>query len=203
MMLPLSCLLALAALVLAAPLAAGPATAQEAGAQRGKGGDPGGDRGFVALGPGEGRRVDLDNIGIFNVTKLGGGELGSGFDVVETMVAPQAGPPVHIHNSFDEAFYVLDGTFRVRLGEETVDAPEGAFVYIPRGVPHTWMNTGELPGRLLSLGTPASLETFLLDLSEAIAEPEADRAAAMAKAYARQDTDVVGPPMRSSEGGDR
>jgi len=155
---------------------------------------------YIVLAPGEGRRADLASVGIFNTTKLGSGELGSTFDVMETEVAPNAGPPAHVHNAFDEAFYVLEGDFRIRIREETIDAPAGSFVFIPRGVPHTWTNTGERPARVLSLGAPASLEAFLVDLGAATQKPEAERWDAMLDAYARHATDVVGPPLRDGAG---
>lgn len=180
---------ALAALMAAAPAAAhDPQEAAESA------------KGYIVLAPGEGRRADLARVGILNTTKLGGGELGATFDVMETEVAPDAGPPLHVHNAFDEAFYVLEGAFRIRIADETVDAAPGAFVFIPRGVPHTWTNTGDTPARFLSLGAPASLETFLVDLGEATGRPEAERWEAMLRAYARHATDVVGPPLREGAG---
>lgn len=181
-------------LAIVATLIAVPAAADDAPTQRGGAGE------YIVLTPGEGRRADLASVGIFNTTKLGSGELGSTFDVMETEVAPDAGPPLHVHNDFDEAFYVLEGDFRIRIEGETIDAPPGSFVYIPRGVPHSWTNTGERPARVLSLGAPASLETFLTDLGAATQKPESERWEAMLDAYARHATDVVGPPLREGAG---
>lgn len=157
---------------------------------------------YIVLKPGEGRSADLASVGIFNTTKLGNGELGSTFDVMETEVAPNAGPPRHVHRTFDEAFYVLEGDFRIAIADATFDAPPGSFVYIPRGVAHTWTNTGDRPARVLSLGTPASLEGFLTDLGAASAETGDARWEAMLDAYAVHATDVVGPPLRDGAGPD-
>jgi len=50
-----------------------------------------------------------------------------------------SGPPqVHVHDEDDEAWHVLEGTLRFRLGERTVDAGAGATVFVPARVPHTY-----------------------------------------------------------------
>src|SRR5712672_1472389 len=46
--------------------------------------------------------------------------------------------PPHLHRSDDEAWYVLEGTLCMRLGNEIVEARAGAAVFIPRGTPHTY-----------------------------------------------------------------
>jgi mannose-6-phosphate isomerase-like protein (cupin superfamily) len=54
--------------------------------------------------------------------------------------------PLHLHRTDDEAWYVLEGNLRVRMGNEEVEASPGAAVLVPRGTPHTYCNAG--PGRL-------------------------------------------------------
>ena len=46
--------------------------------------------------------------------------------------------PLHAHDTDDEAWYVLDGTLRFRLGDATVRATTGGAVIAPRGTPHTY-----------------------------------------------------------------
>ena len=48
--------------------------------------------------------------------------------------------PMHIHHSDDEAWYVLEGSLRFRLGEETVEAGPGEAVLAPKGTPHAYGN---------------------------------------------------------------
>lgn len=48
--------------------------------------------------------------------------------------------PPHLHRCDDEAWYVLEGTLRVRVGEEIVEARAGSGVFVPRGVVHTYWN---------------------------------------------------------------
>jgi mannose-6-phosphate isomerase-like protein (cupin superfamily) len=45
--------------------------------------------------------------------------------LLENLTAPGGGPPPHIHTREDEFFYVLDGTFDIRIGDD-VHAVVGA-----------------------------------------------------------------------------
>src|SRR3954452_14464688 len=59
---------------------------------------------------------------------------GGGFD------PPRLMAPLFVHHEDDEAWYVLDGRLRFRLGDDEVEAKPGAAVFAPRGVPHTYWN---------------------------------------------------------------
>jgi mannose-6-phosphate isomerase-like protein (cupin superfamily) len=61
--------------------------------------------------------------------------------------------PPHLHRSDDEAWYVLEGALRVRVGKEVVEAGAGAAVFVPRGTPHTYWNPGPDPARYLLVMT--------------------------------------------------
>lgn len=54
--------------------------------------------------------------------------------------------PLHLHEE-DEAWYVLDGTLRVRVGEEEVEVRAGGAVVVPGGTPHTYYNPCPEPAR--------------------------------------------------------
>src|SRR5687767_7028433 len=94
----------------------------------------------IVLGPGEGRRIR-----VFDATltvKAGGDQTGGAFDAIELHSPPGEGPPLHLHRRHEEAFYILDGEFTFRKGEELVRLGPGGFLYVPRGTPHTYRNTG-------------------------------------------------------------
>jgi mannose-6-phosphate isomerase-like protein (cupin superfamily) len=57
--------------------------------------------------------------------------------------------PLHLHRRDDEAWYVLEGTLRIRVGEQVVEAQAGAAVFVPRGTAHTYWNPGPGPLRYL------------------------------------------------------
>jgi len=61
--------------------------------------------------------------------------------------------PLHLHHDDDEAWYVLQGTLRIRKGDEEVEAKAGAAVFVPRGTPHTYWNPSSEPVHYLLVMT--------------------------------------------------
>jgi quercetin dioxygenase-like cupin family protein len=151
-----------------------------------------------ALAPGEG--VSVENpVGGRLTFKAMAATTGGAMTAVETIAAPGEGPPLHVHRDQDETIYILEGRFMVKLADELVCAPAGSFVFAPRGMPHTWQNISDAPGRFFATVTPAavSFEQFFLRYSQL---PARDRGA---EAFARlaQQThafEVVGPPLAAS-----
>ena len=94
----------------------------------------------VYLGPGEGPQLRVPGHPLV-VPKLVGGDTGGAYSLLEVLITGE-GPPQHIHNAEDEAFYVLEGEVNVLRGEETLHAVTGAFVLIPKGTAHTIWNAG-------------------------------------------------------------
>ena len=45
---------------------------------------------------------------------------------------------LHVHYEDDEAWHVLEGTMRFRFADREIEAPAGATVFVPAGVPHTY-----------------------------------------------------------------
>jgi mannose-6-phosphate isomerase-like protein (cupin superfamily) len=61
--------------------------------------------------------------------------------------------PLHVHHGDDEAWYVLEGSLIVQVGEEEVEARAGGGVLVPRGTAHTYWNPGSEPARYLLIMT--------------------------------------------------
>jgi len=66
---------------------------------------------------------------------------------------PRLIAPLHVHFNDDEAWYVLEGTLRLRRGDEEVEASAGAAVFVARGTPHTYWNPDAKPLRYLLVMT--------------------------------------------------
>ena len=103
--------------------------------------------------------------------------------LVETSIPPGHSPPLHLHREEDEAFYVLSGTVDFVCGDERFRSTAGAFVYLPRDVPHGFLGVGDEPARVLVVVVPAGLE-------EAFAAP-----GRFEKVMQRRRVEVVGPPL--------
>src|SRR3954471_17916635 len=89
----------------------------------------------VVLGSGEGTTIQGPAGGPLTF-KARGEQTGGSLTALENVIAPGDGPPLHTHAHEDEAWYVIAGTLRFRLGETLSEAPAGSFVFVPRGTPH-------------------------------------------------------------------
>ena len=67
---------------------------------------------------------------------------------------PRLIAPLHVHHRDDEAWYVLEGTLHVRVGDDEVVARAGSSVLVPRGAPHTYWNPDTTRTRYLLVMTP-------------------------------------------------
>ena len=76
----------------------------------------------TAVGPGQGATLQ-GPVGGPLTFKVRGEQTGGALCVLENVVAPGEGPPLHTHAREDESWYVLDGDLRFRLDEEIVSAP--------------------------------------------------------------------------------
>ena len=70
------------------------------------------------------------------------------------VVSVTRGAP-HLHTGYDEVYYVLGGSGRVTLGEETVAVRPGAVVVVPAGLAHSVEADGDEPLEFIIFGTPA------------------------------------------------
>ena len=99
--------------------------------------------------------------------KATGEETDNLYSIVEILEPEGARAPLHLHRKEDEAFYVLEGEVTFQIGEETIKARPGSFVFGPKDVPHAYtVDSG--PARLLFLLSPPGFESFV----EAISKPD-------------------------------
>ena len=111
-----------------------------------------------SLAAGEGERIWIT--GDTMTLKATAESSDGGLTLVENLTAPGGGPPPHIHVSDDEFFYVLEGTFDIRIGDEVHSLEAGGFAYVRSGTVHNFRNTGETPSRILVGFTPGGIDGF-------------------------------------------
>jgi len=104
-----------------------------------------------------------------------GAQTNGAYFIMEAIIPPGGGPPLHIHHREHESFYLLDGTLEIMLGEKKVDATTGDFVQIPRGSVHAFQNAGNTTARMLLFFSPAGMDKYF----EEVLEPVQDRSAAI------------------------
>lgn len=140
--------------------------------------------------PGDGERIE-NPLGGEIVFKARGTQTDKALTIFEAANTPGQGPPLHVHALLDEVIYVIDGKIRVRLEDRVERASAGAYVFIPRGTPHTWSVTGDVTARMLILVAPAGLEEFFANTASAGGGQAVD-------AFSRfggDDLTVVGEPL--------
>ena len=111
--------------------------------------------------------------------------------VIEEIVPPGVGAPLHRHSREDEISYVIEGSFRIWRGDEVIDVGTGGVALLPRGQAHTFQNIGEGTGRLLTVIVPAGFERFFEVVAERdLGANDDDQVAAVAVEFG---LDLLGP----------
>ena len=126
------------------------------------------------------------------VTSLEGEQLGgpeSDFVIVEWRDSGESQwewiAPLHVHHTDDEAWYVLEGVLRFRIGDDIREAGPCGAVLAPKGTPHAYGNARRgQPARYLLVMTPR-----IRALVAALHEPGANDYAAIFQAY---DSELLG-----------
>ena len=108
---------------------------------------------------------------------------GGGFD------PPRYIAPLHLHRDDDEAWYVLSGVLRVRVGDRDVEVPAGGGVLVPRGTPHTYWNPSPGATRYLLVMTPRIAR--LIEAIHALASRDEETLAAT---FAEHESEYLGWP---------
>src|SRR5262245_17155572 len=126
-----------------------------------------------------------------------------GISILDSTARRGDSPPLHVHRTEDEVFYVLEGEVDVRIGDETVTAGAGDVLLAPKGVPHTYLVRSHR-ARMLVTTTNGDFERFVRELSRPAeaddlppfaGPPAREQIEALGEAAARHGIDLVGPPL--------
>ncbi len=105
--------------------------------------------------------------------------------LVENIVQPKHGPPMHTHYMQDESLTVIKGRMGYQiLGQESQYADEGATIEFKRGTPHRFWNAGDTVLNCKGWVKPAnSIEFFLSSIYAAQLKSGSERPEAFDAAY--------------------
>jgi len=115
-------------------------------------------------------------------------------------------PPLHVHHTEDEAFYVLEGELRIQAGDAEFRIGVGEAALAPVGVPHTYRVESRGGARWLNVTTHGDFERFARALSRPAernelpppqGKPTPEQFEALVAAGRRHGIELVGPPLES------
>jgi quercetin dioxygenase-like cupin family protein len=98
------------------------------------------------------------------VIKATAADTGGQMTILDITEPPNSEAPLHVHHREDEAFWILDGSARFEVGDRTIEARAGDYLFGPRHIPHRY-TTGPDGCRMLFIFTPGGFEDLLLDIS--------------------------------------
>jgi quercetin dioxygenase-like cupin family protein len=137
----------------------------------------------VLLTAGDGDSVSLRGT---EVTFKIRGDHAAGASCLEFAAAPGFDTGLHVHQKLEETFYVLEGEFELRAGEEVRRGLPGSVMFVPPGVPHRFSNPTDAPAKLLLIMSPADFDRYFVELAEILAKsgpPDSDAIAALRSKY--------------------
>lgn len=90
------------------------------------------------------------------------------FGIFRRDMKPHAGgPDAHIHQTFSESFYILEGSVRMYDGRDWVEAKAGDFLYVPKGGIHAFRADSDKPASMLIMFAPGKArEGFFREMEE-------------------------------------
>ncbi|WP_247237428.1 cupin domain-containing protein [Telluribacter sp. SYSU D00476] len=127
-----------------------------------------------------------------NLVKISAKDTGGIYSIFEYEGVAKMGPDLHVHFKQDETFYVLDGEFLFQVGDQRQTLVAGDTIFLPRNVPHTWLQLSDR-GKLMYLLQPAGkMEEFFKKMNALEGIPTAE---VVQKIHLAHDLKVVGPPL--------
>ena len=141
-----------------------------------------------ASGEGEEFRVGADRF----LRKGDSAHRSEAFSVIEYEgAAGIPGPPPHVHRSFEEAWFILEGEVAFTAEGRTIAAERGTFLFVPRGVAHTFRVVRERPARWLGIFSPGRFVGLVEELGPLMPLNGPPDMAAVGRLFAKYDTEMV------------
>ena len=137
------------------------------------------------------------------VFRVPAAEGADGMTLIESLAPEGDSPPLHVHGTEDELFHVLEGTMRIRLGDEELVLEAGESVLAPKGVPHTY-RVESPQARCLVVTTSGDFERFVRaasrpaeasGLPEPAGPPTPEQVDALTELASRSSIAFVGPSL--------
>jgi quercetin dioxygenase-like cupin family protein len=127
-----------------------------------------------------------------NDVKISGKDTNGQLAVFEYVGTQKVGPSLHIHFEQDEIFTVVEGEYVFQVGDKKETLKSGDTIFLPRQVPHTWIQLSD-KGKLIYYLQPAGkMEEFFMTMNNLKGRPTAEE---IDNIHATHGLKVVGPPL--------
>jgi len=127
-----------------------------------------------------------------NDLKISGKDTGGQLSVFEYTGYGKTGPALHMHLSQDEIFMVTEGSYRFVVGDETHTLHAGQTIFLPRNIPHTWIQLTD-KGKLIYFLQPAGkMEEFFTLMNTFKERPSQE---ILDKIHFEHGMKLMGPPL--------
>jgi quercetin dioxygenase-like cupin family protein len=113
--------------------------------------------------------------------------------IEQTGITPKGGPPLHVHPFQDEIFYIMEGEYLFHVGEEKIQIKAGETIFLPRTVPHAFVQLSEKGKMLLTFQPAGKMESFFQTVASLTTPPMPQD---MAKIFEDHDMKILGPPIK-------
>ena len=91
-------------------------------------------------------------------------DTGGQMAIVVMTVPPGHEAPLHVHHHEDEAFYILEGSATIQVGDTSFQVGPGDYAFGPRDIPHRY-SIGPDGCRMLFICTPGGFENLVREMS--------------------------------------
>ena len=136
---------------------------------------------------------DVKFLGVHpNDLKISTKDTGGQLSVFEYTGLGKVGPMLHVHFEQDEIFMVVEGDYRFVVGDETKVLGAGDTIFLPRNIPHTWIQLSEKGKMIYFLQPAGKMEEFFILMNSLKERPSQE---AMDRYHAEHGMKVVGPPL--------
>lgn len=106
---------------------------------------------------------------------------------------PNGGPPLHIHIDQDEWFFVTEGEYLFRCGNDNFHMKAGDTIFLPRNVPHAFVQLTEKAKTIVSYMPAGKMESFFAVTDKWTSLPSKEE---IAKVFADHGMKIVGEPLK-------
>lgn len=130
----------------------------------------------------------FDSLAVIRATAA---DTGGQMTIVE-ITSPPGEAPLHVHHWEDESFWILEGNVTFEVGDATIPAGAGDYVFGPRDIPHRY-TVSDTGCRMLFIFTPGGIEGCIREMSVPATsrtlppppegEPDIERLQAIARKY--------------------